>query len=90
MQENRFFLPINNSRQQPLPLPQFLWFWSQPSLHQSPIRIKAVLELLIGKRPFPPEAGQKIFGSMPCPNDCSVLMVISHPLTGSWHGQQRC
>ena len=89
MQENQVFSCRSQQPATSLPRPQFLWFWSQPSLHQSPIRIKTVFELPVGKRSFPPEAGQKIFGSVPCPNDWSALMVINHPLTGSWHGQQR-
>ncbi len=57
-----------------------------PVTHQDQGRFRVP----VGKRPFPPEAGQKIFGSMPCPNYCSALMVVNHPLTGSWHGQQSC
>jgi hypothetical protein len=34
------------------------------------------------------KADQKIFGSMPCPRGLfSGLVVFSHPVSGSWHGQ---
>jgi len=37
--------------------------------------------------PFRHLADQKIFGSMPCPNDFTSLMVASQPCDSSWHGQ---
>jgi hypothetical protein len=51
-------------------------------LHQSPIRIKVLLQKTrLSARPFPLKADQKIFGSMPCPNGFSqILWFLANPL----------
>jgi hypothetical protein len=43
----------------------FYLFRCQPLLHQSPIRIKAVVEVVEVQQPFPRFADQKTFGSPP-------------------------
>ena len=64
----------------------FIQFRCQSSLHQSPIGIKIIGETL-SMTLSAHLADQKIFGSMPCPNVFTSLMVVSQPCDSSRHGQ---
>jgi len=88
MQEKRFFQALLFSVTGIVTIAAISFsFRCQPLLHQSPIRIKAVVEVVGVQQPFPRFADQKTFGSRPCPIGSSGLVVVNQPLGGSRRGQ---
>ena len=67
----------------PILHPYFLGKRCQTLLHQAPIGIKAG----VLNSPFRHAADQKIFGTMPCPEEMYNLVVINQLRNGSRHGQ---
>jgi len=67
----------------PILHPYFRGKRCQTLLHQAPIGIKAG----VLNSPFRPAADQKIFGTMPCPEEMYNLVVINQLRDGSRHGQ---
>jgi hypothetical protein len=70
-----------------LPLPQFHSVSvSVLDCTSHPSGLRSLVKRFI-HGPFRLLADQKIFGSMPCPNICTSLMVVNQPQNSSRHGQ---